>query len=107
MPGIGVEIVNEAKTIIANVEGDIIAVGEAAWTQTRAELSILAADVLHVIKLDIQALVKNLEDGRTVEEIETELLNLWAGNRTEIINALSSGDLQVLITMAKTALAAL
>lgn len=101
MSGVGGEI----KTIISSVEGDIIAVGEAAWAQTKAELAVLADEVLSTIKADIETVLSKVESGSTVEMIETELLNLWGADKDQIISALSSGALQVLIAMAKTALA--
>lgn len=100
-------IAEEVKTIIANIEGDIVAIGEYAWNQTKLELLTLGGELLGIIKADILAVVQVAENGHTVEEIETELLNLWAGNKQDIINALSSGALQLLITMARTAAAGL
>lgn len=90
---------------ITRIEGDIVAVAEAAWAQTKAELLTLDQEVLAIIKADIQALVSTLEQGHTIEQVETELLNLWSANKPQIISALSSGALQILIAAAKTAVA--
>jgi hypothetical protein len=96
------------SNFISVVEGDIIAMAEAAWSQTKAELLTLEAAILADIKADINAVLTTLAAGvnsKTVEEIETELLNLWESQKPQIIQALSSGAIQILITMAKTALA--
>ena len=42
---------------ITTIEGDIVAVGEAAWTQTKAELLTLEGEVLAIIKADIQSVL--------------------------------------------------
>lgn len=90
---------------IQTVEGDIVAVAEAAWAQTKAELLTLETSVLGEIKADIKALVDVISNGATVEEIETALLNDWSAAKPSIISALSSGAIQILITAAKTAVA--
>jgi hypothetical protein len=95
------------SNFITTIEGDIVAVGEAAWAQTKAELLTLEQEALGIIKADIQAVIAKVEAGNTLEQIETELLNLWAANKPQIISALSSGALQVLISVAKLAVAAI
>ena len=96
------------STFISTVEGDIIAVGEAAWTQTKAELQSLESTVLADIKADIQAVIAQLEGSEaTLEDIETELLNLWQQQKPQIISALTSGAIQILIAAAKAAVAGL
>ena len=95
------------SNFISTIEGDIVAVGEAAWAQTKAELLTLEQEVLGIIKADITAVLGKLESGSTLEDIETELLNLWSANKPQIISALSSGALQVLIAVGKLAVAAI
>ena len=92
---------------ISTIEGDIVAVGEAAWTQTKAELLTLEAEVIAIIKADIQQVLASVQSGATMEQLETELLNLWSANRPQIISALSSGAIQVLLSVGKLAVAAL
>lgn len=90
-------------TIISTVEGDIIAVGDAAWTQTKTELQTLETTVLADIKVAIDAAIKKLESGASIEDIETEVLGALENSVPALIGALSSGAMQVLIAMAKTA----
>jgi len=92
---------------ISTTETDIITVGEAAWTQTKAELSTLPTEVLTVLKNAINTAINDLESGATIEEIETAVLNLLSEAAPSIISALSSGALQVIIAAAKTAVAAI
>lgn len=92
-------------SFIQTIEGDIVAVGKAAWAQTEAELLTLEHEVLAIVKADIAAVVGKLEAGATLEELETELLNLWSANRPQIISALSSGAIQVLISVSKLLIA--
>lgn len=94
-------------TFIQTIEGDIVAVGEAAWAQTKAELLTIEAVILADIKADIQAVVGTIASGASLEQIETELLNLWSAEKPQIISALSSGAIQVLISVAKLAVAAI
>ena len=96
-------------TFVQRVEGDIVAVAEAAWTQIKAELQSLEQEVLDVIKADIKALVTSLEagGGLSIEEMETALLNQWSASKPQIISALTSGAIQVLITAAKATVAVL
>ncbi len=95
------------SNFITTVEGDIVAVGEAAWAQVKAELMTLEQDVLSIIKADIQMVVGRLQGGGTAESIETILLNLWSADKPQILSALSSGAIQVLIAVAKAAVAAI
>ena len=97
----------EVSTFIHTVEGDIIAVGEAAWAQTKVELQALGEEMLALVKADIQAVISNLPSTTSIEDIETELLNLWSQNKSQVISALSSGAIQLLIALGKTAVAAL
>lgn len=97
----------EVSTFIHTVEGDIIAVGEAAWAQTKAELQTLGEEMLALVKADIQTVISNLPSTTSIEDIETELLNLWSQNKSQVISALSSGAIQLLIALGKTAVAAL
>lgn len=94
---------------LQRVEGDIIAVGEAAWSQLKSELLTLEQAAVSEIKSDIVAVVGKLEAGSTIEQLETELLNLWSAEKPQILQqvvaALSSGAIQVLIAMAKAAVA--
>lgn len=92
-------------SFIQVIEGDIVAVGEAAWAQTKAELLKLETEVIEIIKADIMAVLSAVEHGATLEQIETELLNLWSANKPQIISALSSGAIQLLISIAKLAVA--
>lgn len=102
MPSISEDI----QTVISTVGTDIKAVVGVAYTQIVSELEVLEQSVLLMIKNDIALILDKVEAGSTVEQIETELLNLWGANKASIISALSSGALQVLITMAKMAVAA-
>ena len=50
--------------------------------------------------------IQTVEAGATLEQIETELLNLWSAGKPQVISALSSGAIQVLISVARLAVAA-
>lgn len=95
------------STFIQTAETDIIAVGEAAWAQTKTELEALGQDLLTIIKNDIATVIGQLPAETSIEDIETELLNLWSQNQTQIVAAVSSGAIQLLIALGKTAVAAL
>lgn len=95
------------STFIQTVEGNIVAVGEAAWTQIKSELSGLEDTVLADIKAAINTATSAASSGDTLEEIETAVLNILASSAPAIISALSSGALQVLIAMGKAAVAVL
>jgi hypothetical protein len=98
----GAEMTN---TFIQTVEGDVIAIGEAAWTQAKTQLLALGETALADLKTALSTALNAAEAGDSVEDIETAVLNLLSGDSLTLVQALTSGALQLLIAAGKAAVA--
>lgn len=95
---------NTFITAIENEGHSIITAGEAAWTEAKAELEALEQTVLTDVKNAIATVIQKAEDGTTIEDLETMVLNLLQAEVVTVLKGLSSGLLQTLIAFAKSAL---
>lgn len=90
---------------VQTVEGDVIAIGEAAWTQAKTQLAGLGEAVLADLKAALQTALNDVEDGASLEDIETAVLNLLSAESSTLVRTLTSGVLQLLISAARSAVA--
>lgn len=90
------EIKSEGETLVT--------AGESAWAQAKAELAKLTAEIEADLVSAINTAVADAESGKSVEDIETDVLNILAGESANLVKALASGVLQILIVFARSAL---
>ena len=78
----------------------LLTAGETAWASAKAELSALASGALTSLGNAITTAINDAEDGATIEEIETAVLNIVEAELATLLKGFSSGALQALIVFA-------
>lgn len=88
-----------ANAFIQEVEGDILAVGTAAWDFVKNKLIGYAVDELTILRDVVQEAINDASEGDSVETIVTKCLNLLALREATELGKIETDVLKALVSL--------